>query len=92
MLIAVEPSLSRFKYLKFSDEKTVDLQVELSVTDGTVAIEAFRPLKGLVLTTNDEARLMDNFIDLVPGDKVVVGIRGATEKTKLGWSHCSSFS
>ncbi|GAA5954429.1 hypothetical protein JCM3765_004456 [Sporobolomyces pararoseus] len=80
-----------FKYLKFPEETTTDLRVELSIGAGQVTLAASRPVKGLVLRANDDSQLMDNFIDLVPGEKIVVEIRGATDTTKLSWSHCSTF-
>ncbi|GAA5900435.1 beta-mannosidase [Sporobolomyces salmoneus] len=81
-----------FKYLEFANEETIDLKVELSITDQTVTLEAARPVKGIVLRANDECSLTDNFIDLVPGQEITIGIRGATEQTKLSWTHCGSFA
>ncbi|GAA5997233.1 hypothetical protein JCM5350_007106 [Sporobolomyces pararoseus] len=76
-----------FKYFKFPEETSIDLRVELSTETGEITLEASRPVKGLVLWVNDDSKLMDNFLDLVPGEKIMVEIQGATDKTRLSWSH-----
>ncbi|GAA6024239.1 hypothetical protein JCM11491_002517 [Sporobolomyces phaffii] len=81
-----------FKYLMFPNEEETDLHVELSVPNGTVSLKASRPVKGLVVCTNDDSRLSDNFIDLVPGQEVTVEIAGASLGTKLSWAHCGTFA
>ncbi|GAA5858851.1 hypothetical protein JCM5353_005583 [Sporobolomyces roseus] len=81
-----------YKYLDFPDEKDVKLVVNCSPLEGTVTLEASRPVKGLVLYANDDSRFDDNFLDLIPNERVKVGVRGATTTTKISWTCCSTFA
>ncbi|BGP37999.1 hypothetical protein JCM10449v2_001926 [Rhodotorula kratochvilovae] len=81
-----------YKYLTFASLKNVNLRVKLrrpqpSSSSGEIRISADRPIKGLVLHLSTDAKLSDNFLDLVPGDEQVVRVEGLEEKTKLEWRH-----
>ncbi|KAM5355288.1 hypothetical protein ACJ41O_001934 [Fusarium nematophilum] len=70
------------KYLHF--QKIKNLRVEL--VDGATAVEvsADVPVKGLALECEeDEVMFEDNLVDLVPGEVVRIGVRGAKEGTVL---------
>jgi len=84
--------INRFKYLEFPHEKDVKLVVECSPSEGIVTIVAARPVKGLVLDSSDNCRFEDNFLDLIPNEKLKVGVRGATATTKISWTCCSTFA
>ncbi|KAF4976258.1 hypothetical protein FZEAL_7047 [Fusarium zealandicum] len=70
------------KYLHL--QKPKDLQVEL--VDGAKAVEISTevPIKGLALECEDDGvRFEDNLVDVVPGEVIRIGVRGAKEKTIL---------
>jgi len=69
------------KYLTFAPDMAVDLKVEAG-SDGVdhVVMSSKTPLKGVVVSVAIEhgadAVFDDNFIDLVPGEEVRVGVHG----------------
>ncbi|BGP30123.1 hypothetical protein JCM10296v2_001875 [Rhodotorula toruloides] len=79
-----------FKYLSFPSKADTDISVSLvrhGQDVGEIRISVQRPVKGLVLTLDPEARLDDNFLDLAPGDEQVVKVTGLTKGTKVSWRH-----
>ena len=49
-----------------------------------VEISAEVPIKGVALECeDDDVRFDDNLIDIVPGEVVTVGVRGAGEGTRI---------
>ncbi|KAK5992572.1 Beta-mannosidase B [Cladobotryum mycophilum] len=58
------------------------LQKELSEDEKTVVLWANLPVKGVVVECeNEEVKFDDNMVDLVPGERVSIGVRGATKDT-----------
>ncbi len=50
----------------------------------SVQIESDLPVKGLVLECDDdEARFDDNCVDVVPGEKIVIGVGGLKKEDAL---------
>ncbi|KAI1076188.1 glycoside hydrolase family 2 protein [Whalleya microplaca] len=70
------------KYLHL--QKPARLAAELSVDGGSVAISAEVPVKGVALECeDDEVRFEDNLVDVVPGEVVRIGVRGAKETSVI---------
>jgi beta-mannosidase len=70
------------KYVHF--QKPKQLKVQLTADRTAVEISAEVPIKGLALECDDEAvKFDDNLVDIVPGEVVTIGVRGATEGTKI---------
>ncbi|PVH86087.1 glycoside hydrolase family 2 protein [Cadophora sp. DSE1049] len=73
------------KFVHFAKSPSVSVKPS---TDGTsVLLSANRPLKGVVLSIpisagGDDAVWDDNFIDLVPGEEIRVGVRGLNGREK----------
>ncbi|KAI9899249.1 hypothetical protein N3K66_005710 [Trichothecium roseum] len=68
------------KYLHL--QKPKQLKAELSEDAKSVSISAEVPVKGVALESEDDAvRFDDNLIDIVPGEVVTVGVKGATAST-----------
>lgn len=68
------------KYLHL--QKPKQLKAELSEDAKSVFISAEVPVKGVALESEDDAvRFDDNLIDIVPGEVVTVGVKGATAST-----------
>ncbi|KAK5657006.1 hypothetical protein OQA88_3529 [Cercophora sp. LCS_1] len=70
------------KYLHLQKPKA--LKAELSGDLKTVAVSAEVPIKGLALESeDDDVRFEDNLVDIVPGEVVTIGVKGAKENTKI---------
>ncbi|KAL1898366.1 hypothetical protein Cpir12675_001911 [Ceratocystis pirilliformis] len=68
------------KYLHLQQPK--DLRVTLSADYKSVVVSADVPVKGVALECEDEGVVFeDNCIDVVPDEKVVLGLHGATAST-----------
>ena len=67
-------------------QKPKDLKLDLSSEADTVSITAEIPVKGVALETqDDEVIFSDNCVDVVPGETVVIGVKGlqSGEEEKL---------
>ena len=65
-------------------QKPKALKADLSGDAKTVEISAAFPVKGVALECEDDAvTFEDNLVDIVPGEVVSIGVRGATEKTVI---------
>ena len=77
------------KFVHFS--KTPDVQVSLSKDEKHVTISAKAPVKGVVVGVpieeeGDDAVFDGNFVDLVPGESVVLGVEGVKgRKLEARW-------
>lgn len=68
------------KYVHFA--KPQNLQVKLSEDCRSVEVSAEVPVKGLALDCeDDEVKVDDNLVDLVPGEVVRIGVKGAKKET-----------
>lgn len=68
------------KYLHL--QKPKELKVALNDDHTAVEISAEVPIKGLALECDDdEVKFDDNLVDIVPGEVVKIGVKGAHEKT-----------
>ncbi|GAA5938442.1 hypothetical protein JCM3775_000893 [Rhodotorula graminis] len=81
-----------FEFLAFPSPSHTNLHVSLrrsrrSSPTGKISITADRPVKGLVLHLSTDAKLSDNFLDIVPGDEQVVHVDGLEKETKLEWRY-----
>ncbi|KAF7961098.1 hypothetical protein EAE96_000765 [Botrytis aclada] len=66
-------------------QKPTDLRVKLSKDAKTVGISSEVPVKGVALECEDEEVVFeDNLVDVVPGEMVKVGVKGAKPDTKIG--------
>ena len=71
------------KYLSFDDRG-----VEVQVKGDTVTITAAKPTKGLVFEEREGVLVSDSAIDIVPGDTVIVKVKGLHESAQpLGWTY-----
>lgn len=69
------------KYLHLQQPQS--LRTEL-VDDAVVQISAEVPIKGLALECEDDAvKFDDNLVDIVPGEVVSIGVKGATKETVI---------
>ena len=76
-----------FKYLRYRPDVKVEVRVE---HDTTVLLSTSAPVKGVVmqvpLEEGDDAAWDDNFVDLVPGETVSIGVKGLKGRNvKLRW-------
>ena len=70
------------KYLHLQQPK--NLKVELSKDLKSVSVSAEVPVKGVALECNeDSVKFEDNLVDIVPGEVVTIGVKGASEDTKV---------
>jgi beta-mannosidase len=70
------------KYLHL--QKPKELKAELSEDLETVRVSAEFPVKGVALESEDDAVVFnDNLVDIVPGEVVSIGVRGANKDTKI---------
>lgn len=75
-----------FKYLHLRKPK--QLRAELKDGGKTVQVSAEVPVKGLALECDDvEVVFDDNSVDIVPGETVSIGVRGASDKTVIKTRH-----
>ncbi|KAI2604548.1 glycoside hydrolase family 2 protein [Hypoxylon fragiforme] len=71
------------KYLHLA--KPRQLQAKLSEDHATVHVSAEVPIKGVALESEDDGiKFEDNLVDIVPGEVVDVGVRGAREGSVVG--------
>lgn len=75
------------KYVRFSAESSVECRVE---GEEVVVLRSKTPLKGVVVSVpeeeGDNAVFDDNFVDLVPGEEVRIGVKGlAGRKLETRW-------
>ncbi|KYK57495.1 hypothetical protein DCS_04505 [Drechmeria coniospora] len=71
-----------FKHLHL--QKPSQLRVELDVDGEAVQISAEVSVKGLAVDCTDESvRFDDNLVDIVPGESMRIGVRGASKETVL---------
>ncbi|KJZ76128.1 hypothetical protein HIM_04584 [Hirsutella minnesotensis 3608] len=71
-----------FKYLHLQQPK--HLRIEPSKDGAKLLISAEVPVKGLALECDDEKVVFDdNMVDLVPGERVSIGVKGASEETAI---------
>ncbi|RDL42366.1 putative beta-mannosidase B [Venustampulla echinocandica] len=65
-------------------QKPKSLQAELSSDAKVVEISAEVPVKGVALECADgEVVFEDNLVDIIPGETVCIGVKGAGEGTKI---------
>ncbi|KAH7273436.1 hypothetical protein MRS44_001674 [Fusarium solani] len=65
-------------------QKPKNLRVELVDGASAVEVSAEVPVKGLALECEDDGvRFADNLVDLVPGEIVRIGVKGAVEATVI---------
>ncbi|KAK3693473.1 glycoside hydrolase family 2 protein [Podospora appendiculata] len=70
------------KYLHFT--KPTQLKAVLAEDGKTVEVSAEVPIKGVALECeDDEVKFEDNLVDIVPGEVVRIGVRGATAASKI---------
>ncbi|GJD03282.1 glycosyl hydrolase family 2 [Colletotrichum higginsianum] len=70
------------KYLHLQKPKS--LKAELAEDGDVVEISAEVPVKGVALEVEDDGVVFsDNLVDIVPGEVVRIGVKGATKETKL---------
>ncbi|KAG7293492.1 Beta-mannosidase B [Staphylotrichum longicolle] len=70
------------KYLHLQKPKT--LKAQLTADFSAVEISAEVPVKGVALECEDDGvKFEDNLVDIVPGEVVTIGVRGASEGTKI---------
>ncbi|KAK0631588.1 glycoside hydrolase family 2 protein [Immersiella caudata] len=70
------------KYLHL--QKPKELKAALTEDGKTVEVSAEVPVKGVAVECeDDEVKFEDNLVDLVPGEVVSIGVRGAKEGTKI---------
>ncbi|KAI5480231.1 glycoside hydrolase family 2 protein [Pseudohyphozyma bogoriensis] len=76
-----------YKFLTFPSRSDVALKVNVDLAAQSITISAARPVKGLILSFNEDVTLSDNCLDLIPGDVRVVKTEGLTEGTKVQWRY-----
>jgi beta-mannosidase len=65
-------------------QKPKQLRAELSADGKSVELSAEVPIKGVAVETEDEnVEFEDNLVDVVPGEMVVLGVKGASKHTVL---------
>ena len=65
-------------------QKPKQLRARLTADLTAVEISAEVPVKGVALECDDDGvKFDDNLVDIVPGEVVTVGVRGATAETKI---------
>lgn len=70
------------KYLHL--QKPQQLKAELTADLSAVEISAEVPVKGVVVESEDDAvRFDDNLVDIVPGEVVRIGVKGAVKDSKI---------
>ncbi|KAK8066037.1 family 2 glycosyl hydrolase [Apiospora hydei] len=70
------------KYLHL--QKPKQLVAELSDDCQSVAVSAEVPVKGVALECeDDDVKFEDNLVDIVPGEVVTIGVKGANESTVI---------
>jgi len=70
------------KYLHL--QKPAALKAQLTADFSAVEISAEVPVKGVALECEDDAvKFEDNLVDIVPGEVVTIGVKGAGERTKI---------
>ena len=70
------------KYLHL--QKPQQLKAELTADASAVEISAEVPIKGVALESEDDGvRFDDNLVDIVPGEVVRIGVKGANKDTKI---------
>ncbi|KAK2046257.1 family 2 glycosyl hydrolase [Colletotrichum somersetense] len=70
------------KYLHLKKPKS--LKAELAEGSGVVEVSAEVPVKGVALEVDgDDVTLSDNLVDIVPGEVVRIGVKGASKETKI---------
>ena len=70
------------KYLHLQKPKR--LVAEVSGDGKSVAVSAEVPVKGVALESEDDAvHFEDNLVDIVPGEVVTIGVRGATKDSEV---------
>ncbi|KAK1726478.1 family 2 glycosyl hydrolase [Colletotrichum acutatum] len=70
------------KYLHLQKPKS--LKATLAEGGDVVEISAEVPVKGVALEVEDDAVVFsDNLVDIVPGEVVKIGVKGATKNTKI---------
>ncbi|GAA5992030.1 hypothetical protein JCM11641_003145 [Rhodosporidiobolus odoratus] len=76
-----------FKYLTFPSASSVDLRICLDCKTGTLTASSQRPVKGLVFTFSTDVKVIDNALDLIPGEEQIVQIKGSKKETKVTWRY-----
>ncbi|KAK2027593.1 family 2 glycosyl hydrolase [Colletotrichum zoysiae] len=70
------------KYLHLQKPKS--LKAELAEGGGVVEVSAEVPVKGVALEVDsDDVAFSDNLVDIVPGEVVRIGVKGASKETKI---------
>lgn len=70
------------KYLHL--QKSKELKVVLNKNGTAVEVSAEVPIKGLALECEDDAvKFEDNLVDIVPGEAVSIGVKGAKKETLI---------
>jgi beta-mannosidase len=65
-------------------QKPAALKAQLTADLSAVEVSAEVPVKGVAVECeDDEVKFDDNLVDIVPGEVVSIGVRGATKDTKI---------
>ena len=72
------------KFVRFKQSLAVTVKVENSSAGDVVALSADAPVKGVVISVpieeGEDAVFADNFVDLVPGEVIRIGVKGLAGK------------
>ncbi|PQE03231.1 glycosyl hydrolase family 2 protein [Rutstroemia sp. NJR-2017a BBW] len=73
------------KYVHLQKPKHLKIELSEEGEGWKVGISSEVPVKGVALECEDEeVRFEDNLVDVVPGETVLVGVKGAKKDTKIG--------
>lgn len=78
------------KFVRFKADLAVNVTVESSQAGDVVVIQADAPVKGVVVSVpieeGEDAVFADNFVDLVPGEAIRIGVEGlAGRRVQARW-------
>lgn len=78
------------KFVRFKQSLAVRVKVENSSAGDVVALSADAPVKGVVISVpieeGEDAVFADNFVDLVPGEEIRIGVKGlAGRRLQTRW-------
>ncbi|KPM43979.1 Beta-mannosidase B [Neonectria ditissima] len=73
-----------FKYLDFSNR---NVKVEASPFNKQITVSAELPVKGFAFEEKEGLKLSDNGFDVMPGEKHVITVSGATLAKELNWTY-----
>lgn len=76
---------TRYKFLTFPSREDTALELVVDVARAIIKINTQRPVKGLIFNFDNDVRLDDNCLDLIPSEERILAVDGLDKVKLISW-------